>query len=320
MHFARAQRIDGHRRDERGIDTAREAEHDAWKSVLGHVVLETEHASRIRGPAALLDGRNSGFATAPALGGARPIGHDNRFTPCRQLRGEAAVGIQNERRAVEHQLILPANLIDVDQWHTAFRHPRDSHVHAQIGLRPIERRTVRRDQDFRARLSKRLDNVFAPDVFANRHTDPHAAHIDRPRHRPCCEHAFFVEHTVVRKIDFQPDRFNFAAIQQRHRVVNLSVLAPDRADQNGRTAAARLRQVFELRPRSILKRRFQHQIFRWVAVEKQLRKNDQIGTGRFCAFACASAAIAALPARSPTTGFNWASAILREFLAVISRF
>ena len=79
-----------------------------------------------------------------------------RLLPGRHLHGEAAVGVEHERGAVEHQFVLAADLVDVDQRQARLGHARHGDVHAQIGLGPVEGRAVGQDQDLRARLLQAL--------------------------------------------------------------------------------------------------------------------------------------------------------------------
>ena len=63
--------------------------------------------------------------------------------------------------------------------------------------------------------------------------------------------------------------------------------------------------------RRVLERRLQHEVFRRIAVEEQFRQRHEIRTEP-PASAVAAKAFAVLPARSPTTGFNCASAMLKR--------
>jgi len=59
---------------------------------------------------------NNGSGTAaPACGGAVPCRDADLFSPAFERHDELAAAVQHERAAVEHQLVLPANLIDVDE-------------------------------------------------------------------------------------------------------------------------------------------------------------------------------------------------------------
>ena len=143
--------------------------------------------------------------------------------------------MQPERGAVEHQLVLPADLVDVDQRQAALGDARDRDVEPHVVLVAPVGRAVRHDQDLGAGLGQALDHVLGrptPDVLADRDADPHAAEIDRAGHRPRREHALLVEHAVVRQIDLEAHGRDRAAVEQAIGVVELAVLDPRRADQH----------------------------------------------------------------------------------------
>ena len=110
---------------------------------------------------------------------------------------------------------------------------------------------------------------------------PHAAEIHRPRHRPRREHALFVEHAVIRQIDLEAQRRDRAAVEQRHRVVELAAVDPGRADQQRRTAVGRFaRQRFDRGAAGGLEGRLEHQVLGRIAGDEQFGENDQIGALR----------------------------------------
>src|SRR5262249_27410302 len=135
------------------------------------------------------------------------------------------------------------------------------------------------DEHFGAGFGQTLDNLGSPYVFADRNSQTHAAEIYWPRHRARRENTLFVEHTVVGKIDFVADCSDCAAVEQRHCVVKLVVIKPWRPDQQRRTRRCRFeRKRFDRRAAFRLKRRFEHQILRRITGNKQLRKDDHVGT------------------------------------------
>ena len=99
-------------------------------------------------------------------------------------------------------------------------------------------------------------------------------------------------------------------VQQGAGIIELAVLDPGTADQDRRPAVGGLaRQFLDRGAACRLERRLQHQIFRRIAGDEQFGQHDEIGAvGRACARA--ARALAALPATSPTVGFNWASVIV----------
>src|SRR5438034_881729 len=68
----------------------------------------------------------------------RPLARSARrldgFAERRELAGERAIAVQGKRGAVEHELVLPADLVDIDQRHAALGHPRHRDVETELVL------------------------------------------------------------------------------------------------------------------------------------------------------------------------------------------
>ena len=279
-HARRAERVDGDGGNQRAIDAARQPEDDPGKPVLLDVVAHAEHASLIGGRVAGIDDRALAYRAPPAAVGLAPFSERQLLLPGGKLCGEALVGIEHERGAVEHELVLTADLVDVEERQAALDDATDGDVHAHVGLGPIERRAVGRDEDLRAGLAQALDDVGTPDILANRHAKAHAAKIDRTGHRPRREHALFVEHAVVRQVDLETHRFDLAVIDQHDGVVDVAVLRPHGACDDRRSGPQLAGQRLHTRPRGGGKCRLEHQILRRVAGDEQLGEHDEVGAQR----------------------------------------
>ena len=200
------------------------------------------------------------------------------------MRGDGQIGVERERGAVEHQFILPADLVQINQRQPALGDAGNRDRKPEIVLVARVRRAVRHHQDFRAGLGEALDDVlvvlgfFEPDVLADRHADAHALHRHRARRGPAREQALFVEHAVVRQIRLVAKGGDAPAIEQRAGVIELALLDPGRADQHGRSAIGGLaRQRLDRFAAGRLERRLQHEIFRRIAGDEQFRQQQQIG-------------------------------------------
>ena len=194
------------------------------------------------------------------------------------MSAETAVGVEGERSAVEDELVLAANHVEVDERQRALHHPRNGDVLAGQELAALVRRGVGDEQDFAAGFKDAFDRVGAPDVLADRHADPHAAKHDRSRRWSGREHPLLVEDAVIGQIDLEPDRFDPPAVEERHRVVELAVLDPGQADQRRRAAVGGVaRQLIARRAAGLLKRGFEHQILGRIAREVEFRRHHDIG-------------------------------------------
>ncbi len=139
----------------------------------------------------------------PAVGLALPARRHNRFGKGRKLHRQRRIRVQHERPALEHQFVLPADLIEIDQRQPGLRHAPDRDAQPLVDHAPPIGRAIRHQQDFAAGLGDAFGGLRAPDVLADRHADPHAAEIHRSRHGPDGEHPLLVEHAVIRQIDLE---------------------------------------------------------------------------------------------------------------------
>ena len=158
------------------------------------------------------------------------MGQGDFFAKRRQLRGERPVGIERERCAFKHELVLSADLVDVEQRQVRLNHPRDRDVEALVDDAAAVGRTVRHQQNFAAGLGDALDRVRPPDVLADRNADANTAKNHRTRCGAWGEHPLLVEHAVVRQIDLEAQGGDATALDQRRRVVELAVLKPGSAE------------------------------------------------------------------------------------------
>ena len=70
------------------------------------------------------------------------------------------IGVEREGCAVEHQFVLAADLVEIDQRQAALGDARDRDRQAQVVLVARIGRAVRHDEDFRAGLGEALDDVL----------------------------------------------------------------------------------------------------------------------------------------------------------------
>ncbi len=98
------------------------------------------------------------------------------------------IGVEHERGAVEHQFVLAADLIDVNQRQACLGHARHRDVETDVGLVAPIGRAIRHDQKLGAGFGQALDDVFViapvgPGILANRQAEPYAAKVYRSGQR-----------------------------------------------------------------------------------------------------------------------------------------
>ena len=137
--------------------------------------------------------------------------------------------------------------------------------------------TIRRDQQFGPGFRQTFADIGQPHVLADRDTNAHTLDRDRSGERTRLEHPFLVKNPVIGQFVLQRQRRDLPAIEQRHGVVELAVLAVAAADQHRRPAIGGDRcHPFKFSIGRLLQRRFQHQILGRIADQLQLGINDKV--------------------------------------------
>ena len=210
----------------------------------------------------------------------------NRFAEGWQRKRHRAVGVERKGCAVKDELILAAELIDIDQRQPGFGDARNDDIEADFALVAPIGRAVGHEQNFGTGLGQAFDDILViapvgPGIFADRQAEPHAAEADRTGQRAGGEDPLFVEHPVIRQIDLEAQRLDAAAGEQRIGIVELAVLDPVlnpwRADQHRRAAVSGFaRQRLHRSAAGRLESGLEHQVFRRIAGDEQFGKGDDI--------------------------------------------
>ena len=201
----------------------------------------------------------------------------DHFAKCRELERQRTIGMEAEGGAIEHELILPAHLIDVNDGQVALGDARNHDVEPHLVLLAPIRRPVRHHHQLRPGLREAFHDLGGPDILADGNAQADAAKVDRARQRPRDEDAFLIKDAVVGQIDLEAERGDFTVGEQAVAVVELAGLDPWGADQHGRTAISRFtRKLLDVRPTARLQCRLEHEVFRRIAREKELRESNQI--------------------------------------------
>src|SRR5205823_1537545 len=131
-----------------------------------------------------------------------PVHGFQELLKCRKLECERAIAVQSKRCTVEHQLILPAHLVYIEDRQVAFRYTcdRDIEPHGLL-VAPI-RRAIRHEQQFCPGLAQALNDIGSPDILTNRNAEANSTKTDWARQRTRGEDALFIKDAIVRQIDF----------------------------------------------------------------------------------------------------------------------
>ncbi|NBS93813.1 MAG: hypothetical protein EBT27_08835 [Betaproteobacteria bacterium] len=130
----------------------------------------------------------------------------------------AAVGRHHQAAAVEHQLVLAAHRIDVDQRQASLGDTLPQHRFAGMRLVEVIRRRIEHDNALRTGRLKVGGDVRLPDVLADRYADALARQLKHGGRAAFGKVALLVEHLGVGQMAFVRRGLHTPAKQQRGRV------------------------------------------------------------------------------------------------------
>ncbi|MNZ36659.1 hypothetical protein D3C78_540880 [compost metagenome] len=191
-----------------------------------------------------------------------------------------AAGRHHAGAAVEHQLVLATDLVDIDDRHVALARARRQGLLAQALLVQVERRGIEVEHQPRAGGTRRGHRLGMPDVLADAQRHRHAGDLHHARLVAGIEVALLVEHLIVGQLLLVVARHQLAVIEQRTGVVAPLALHPGEADQQA-DAAHLAGQALEGGLSAQLHAVPEQQVFRRIAAQRQLGKHDHIGLPLF---------------------------------------
>ena len=245
------QRVGGERRDQRRVDPPGHPDHDLAEPVLAHVVAEAEHQRPVD---LLRTGRPVGCA-----GRRRPVRRrrrpDRRRTTrsssnIARARHDLAVGGDDHRAAVEHELVLAADGVHVDDPRAGLTRASAGDLQSLLALAVVIRRAVDVQDDPRTCARVLVERrVAVPRVLADREAELRRRQADRARGGPGHEVALLVEHAEVRELDLVIALLHAAVADQRGGVVQPQVRTVDEPDHHrARRPGGRRRPARRARP------------------------------------------------------------------------
>src|SRR5690606_28546945 len=127
--------------------------------------------------------------------------------------------VHDERAAVEHQIVLTAHLVAVDQGRARLRRPPRGQLQPHVVLLPLVGRGVGRDDQVHPGSAERGDRAAVlPQVFADHHADVDTVEPQDGQLVARLEPAVFVEDTVVRQVVLELPGDHLTTPQRRYRV------------------------------------------------------------------------------------------------------
>ena len=250
--------------------------------VLGHVVLEAEHAGGVY-LFVRVEFRND-LGLGLMFGGGIEVPERQVFHEHRAAFDKRAVGVDHEAAAVEDEVVLTADLIQVDDRGVNLGGTTLGELETGVGLAFLIRRAVDGEQQVDV-LGGQVGHRAAvlPDVLADGHANGGAVHVEGHGAVAGGEDAEFVEHAVVGQevlVVASPDH---ALVQDHQSVARLGGLAvgahgADHHEQIAEAVVVELGGEFVgLVPCGLAEGAAQGQILDGVSGEGHFRENNHLG-------------------------------------------
>ena len=210
------------------------------------------------------------------------VGDQQFFAQQRRTRSQCPLGVKHHAAAVEDELVLPADLVDVHQCAAGVGRPRRKHAFALAHLSGVIRRAV--DVDIQLGAASRLLGQRprrAPHVLADADANLHPADdVQLIRITGVAGHevARLIEHRIVGQHSLAVCADHLAADAHCCRVVEIAI-AGDVSDD--RSAPAGARRYFAERGQIVGdEARLEHQVLRRIAGDRQLAERNDVASGR----------------------------------------
>ena len=310
MHVLGAEGVGGDDGDDRRVDAAGQPDHDVGEAVLGAVVAGAEDERLVqlgvrveqRSTSSLSIGVSwrTGASVTTMVGSGRceirPRGSSSRWrytagtgtstiissrAELRAAGEQVALGVEGERAAVEDELVLAADLVDVDQRRVGVGGAGGQHPLAVGRLAAVVRRGVDVDRQLGAAVGLHGERtVGAPHVLADADADLDAAdlvQLERIGLVAGREVAGLVEDGVVGQETLAVGADDLAAGADGGGVEQVAVLV-DVADDGGAVARA----GGELGQRGLVvgdEAGLEHEVLGRVAGDRQLGEGDDVAAG-----------------------------------------
>ena len=202
----------------------------------------------------------------------------------RRTLEQCAVGVDDEAAAVEDEVVLAADLVDVDHRRVDLARATRAQVEPRVRLALLVRRAVDGQQQVDAHVSEFGDGAAVlPDVLADSDADARAVDVEHDGALAGREDAELVEDAVVGQEVLVVAGPDVSAVQHDEAVARLAVgvVGADRADDDVQAAHAFVAECggepVGRVPCGRPEGRAQREVLDRIAGERHLREDDDVG-------------------------------------------
>ncbi len=272
----RAKRVHRDRKRQCRIDAAGQPQYDTGKAVLAHVVAHTQYERAINARFFRLQRDHRPRTRHGLVADEIDIDCEDIFFEMRSTLNDFAILIHDERAAIEYELILTADHVQV--------HDRQLYVlnalsdDALTALLVVERvrRSVDHHEQLRACRLRRAGGARLPNVFADQKRRSNAVEIDDAGVLAVLEIALLVEYRVVRQLLLAVVRERLTLSNEDRRIEDALGGVLGIADENCNPVSFRayaLDRRGDLPAQALVKQ----QVLRRIAAQRELGEEHDIG-------------------------------------------
>ncbi len=214
---------------------------------------------------------------APAIRAALEIDMGHHLVEDGVKRGQFAMRVQHEGRAIEDLIVLCADHVDIDQRQAGLDRARHHMRQPTVELAPVVGRAVGHQQDLGPAFGQRLGHVRMPGVLADRGADAQRADAVGTRHRARVVKAHLVEDGLVGQVVLEDTRRDLPALENPVGVVKALALGAGAADADRRAIGAVARQRLDRGHGIHGEGRLHHEVLHLVAGDEHLGEGHEVG-------------------------------------------
>ena len=272
-----AERIDRQRQCQRRVDATGQPQHHTLEAILVDVITHP-------GDQRLVDQRpipglrllQTLLEQYPTRRIATDTHRKQTFGKVRRQHCKPAVAPDRHGTPVEHQLILAADLVHIEDGDIAGQRAALDDPQSLAVLAEVIGGGIDVEQYFSASLDRHRGRTLVPDVFAHRQREPESTDLDHTGLHSRDEIALLVEYLVVRQLHLPVGSHQLATLEQARHVLQATRAARRIAEQHPhirQLPPQTLERALDAKPDAGA----QQQVFGRITSEREFRENHHIG-------------------------------------------
>jgi hypothetical protein len=251
------------------------AEDDTVEAVLVDVVARAHQQRLVNARGLGGNRRDLARRDLDAVGAALELDDVEPLAEGRRSESDLTLGVERDRAAVEHELVLTADHVQIDDRQACLGDALGEQRLALALLGDMIGRAVADEDDLGAGRAHRSAGLGLPNILTDRQAQLHTAELDDRRAAAGREIALLVEHGVVRQHDLAVPRDDLLVIEERGGIVDRRAVVLRKAHVGGDALDAlsqALERGLDPQPHAAM----EQQILGRIAAQGQLREDHEV--------------------------------------------